>query len=158
MNRHSTDAHSTPLLQGLPGLFLGLARHLFQSFAVPESQGWLRAMHLAEARFGPDIAGPLCFDLVASVQAMRQCRSGVFRFSNPDCPCCRDVVTPHERLLLSVLHALENGRADEARAHAVLLCEGAEPAPFLAVAARLVARHAALPCPPRGKSGPMIRR
>lgn len=105
-------------------LTLALMRWHFQTFATPASQGWLIALRLATSQVGPRAAGPLCYDLVALVQALRAGRSLPFRYNPEGCACCRDWLTPEERQLMGLLDALRQGRTGQARMLPQLLCGG----------------------------------
>lgn len=116
---------------------LQISRCFFQSFAVPASHGWLQAHRVAAAEL-PERIGPsvMCATL-DMVQGLRVSRRSIFRFSNPYCAACARILTPHERLMMATLSAQIEGRCDEARAHATLLCEGNGMEEFLDKSERL---------------------
>ena len=103
---------------------LEIARHYFQTFAIPQSQSWLRALQRAEAVIPGEQASNIGLDILAAVQAMRTCRSSCFQFNNPLCPGCAKIVSEHERQFLAVFQAMRHGREGPARTHALILCEG----------------------------------
>jgi hypothetical protein len=92
------------------------------SSATPES---LRvANDVAEAWFGPTL-GKITFRSTAQLlRTLRQNRQSPFRFSNPACPVCRDYVTPHEQLLMKMVHSVMCSDVAKARSAAIILCEG----------------------------------
>ncbi|MEM1363264.1 MAG: hypothetical protein AAGF94_16375 [Pseudomonadota bacterium] len=91
---------------------------------MPESQAWLYANSVAEYGF-PRLQAPLISARALDmVQGLRVSRRSNFTFSNPFCVQCAQIVTPHERLMILCLSAYRAERADQAEAHALLLCEG----------------------------------
>ncbi|MEM9434616.1 MAG: hypothetical protein AAGA12_11905 [Pseudomonadota bacterium] len=127
---------------------LAITRHVFQSFAVPGTQGWLNGLALAEQAFGHD--GPRLFArLVDALLAVRATRRSCFIFNSPMCPCCSKVVTEHERRLITALSAIRRGLIGRARTELMMLCEGAEAG---AVIHALVALSRHLPTPDEKKS------
>ncbi len=110
---------------------LTVARYFFQSFAVPQLEGWTRALSGAEHLLGRDAAPGFACAVLRVVQAMRRSRKSVFHFSNPDCSNCAARLSGHERLLLNALRATLEDRPDNAEGHAMLLCEGNDTSEFL---------------------------
>ncbi|MEM0937099.1 MAG: hypothetical protein AAF646_09340 [Pseudomonadota bacterium] len=110
---------------------LEVARHYWQTFAMPETQSWLRALQCAETRFPGPHGGEIALETLATVQAMRVSRTSNFRFNNPNCPCCSQVVGEHERQFMSVFQAVRSNRVGLARTFAMLLCEGNNTDRFL---------------------------
>jgi len=129
-------------------LTLALMRWHFHGFAEPASHGWLTALRLATERVGPAKAGPLCYDLVALVQAVRISRQSVFRFNSEACAGCRQWVTPDERRIVELLDALRRGQMGRAQTLAQMLCDGRPDSDLVAVAHAYLRRHApdVLPC------------
>jgi hypothetical protein len=138
-------------MDGAAAGILAIQRHYFQSFAFPASQGWMHAHVIAEERFGGTRGAVIAVATLAQVQAMRQARSGTFRFNDPLCPACRLHLTGEERLLSLTLAALRRGDGDaaraKARAHATILCEGAPVDRLLAATAQLAGCLGAVPAP-----------
>lgn len=102
---------------------LTLSRLFFATFAVPQSQSWMEALHMAETLFGPEQGPRIATAVLNAVQTMRGVRLSVFRFNAPKCACCSGYVTPQEEGFMRVLRATSRGDADAARAHAMLICE-----------------------------------
>ena len=123
-------------------LTLALMRWHFQTFAAPETQGWLMALRCATTHVGPQAAGHLCYDIVALVQALRSARRSCFRFNAEGCACCRVWLMPEERQLMELLDALRHGRTGRAQALVQLLCDGAPNEDLIAVAQVYLNRHA----------------
>lgn len=123
-------------------LTLALLRHHFQTFAAPESHGWLSALRTAAAQVGPDAAGGLCHDVVVLVQALRGARRAPFHFNPEGCACCRDWLTAEERQLMELLEALRRGQTGRARMLVQLLCDGVPDDDLLLAAAAFLRRHA----------------
>lgn len=150
------DAHAHPTRPGRPDevsvaslaldpfadLTLALLRLHFQTFAQPDSQGWLMALRRASASAGADRAGALCFDLVAMVQALRGARTSSFHFNPDGCAGCRAWATPEERRLMDLIGALRLGRIGHARAVVQMLCDGMPDTDLLVMADLYVRRHA----------------
>lgn len=122
-------------------LVLSLMRWHFQTFASPDSQGWLMAMRVASAHVGPDRAGRLCYDIVALIQTLRCARQTTFAFNGEACACCRVWLTPDERRVMELLDALRAGQVGRARAITQMLCDGICNEDLLLCAERFVQRH-----------------
>lgn len=123
-------------------LTLALMRFHFQTFAAPETHGWLLALRCATAHVGPRAAGPLCYDIVTLVQTLRSNRSTAFRFNPEGCACCRDWLTPEERQMMELVQALRQGRTGRARAVVQMLCEGARGEDLIAAIEQYLHQHA----------------
>jgi len=123
-------------------LTLALMRWHFQTFAVPETQGWLMALRLAANHVGPRSAGALCCDVVALVQALRAARSSPFRFNPEGCACCRVWLMPEERRLLELFDALRRDQTGRARTLVQLLCDGVPDDDLLGMARDYLDRNA----------------
>lgn len=121
------DAGYDQIEKGLLTIF----RHFFQTFAVPEQQGWMIAFQSAYKSFPGGQAADIGVGAFSVVQAMRSARRTGFWFSNPDCPVCSAVLCTDERQLMEALVATRRGQRSRAHAHALLLCEGNDTGPFL---------------------------
>ncbi|NUB44328.1 hypothetical protein GEU84_008035 [Fertoebacter nigrum] len=139
-------------LDGFETGLLALLRHFCASFATPETQGWVLAFRIAVERWGPRDGPATGQALLAVAQAMRLTRRSVFVFSNPLCPGCRAVITPNERHMMRMIHAARRGRAGEARAEAMLLCEGQDTTHLLQAVEALAALF-----PPSADDRPLPR-
>ena len=106
------------------------------SSATPEN---LRvATDVADAWFGPTL-GKAIFKLTSQLlRVLRQNRQSPFKFSNPACPVCRDYMTPHEQLLMKMVHSLMSGDVAKARTAAIILCEGNDEFDLIEAAKNLV--------------------
>lgn len=123
--------HGADRLDPMMHCVLTVARHQFQSFAMPQFESWTLALPHAERLFGRDEAPRLVCGVQRAVQAMRCSRKNVFHFSNPGCARCAARLTGHERLLLNSLRSAMMERRQDAEAHAMILCEGNDTAAFL---------------------------
>lgn len=123
-------------------LTLALMRWHFQTFAAPETQGWLMALRVASAQVGPRAASALCYDLVALVQALRGARSSAFRFNPESCPGCCNWLTPEERQMMTLLAALRRGQTGRARTLVQLLCDGNPDSDLFTMAETYMRRNA----------------
>lgn len=123
-------------------LTLALMRFHFQTFAAPETHGWLLALRCATAHVGPRAAGPLCWDIVTLVQTLRSSRSTAFRFNSEGCACCRVWLTTEERQMMELVQALRQRRTGRARAVVQMLCEGAKGEQLIAATEYYLSRHA----------------
>ncbi|NDW00921.1 hypothetical protein [Salipiger sp. PrR002] len=133
---------------------LMIARYFFQSFAHPQSEGWLRAMSGAEQVLGPQEAPEVVFAVLRAVQEMRHARRNPFNFSNPDCPGCAARLCGHERLFLNIFRAMRRGRQGDAEAHALLLCEGNGVQRLIAAMGVLAAAMPGVPLRPSAERQP----
>lgn len=111
---------------------LAIARFYWQAFAVPESQSWLRALHLADERFGTHKGQEVGLGILWAVQAMRMSRRSCFQYNNPQCPGCAVIVSEHEQHFMAAFRGVRNGSIGKARTHALILCEGNDAAVMLA--------------------------
>lgn len=106
------------------------------SSATPES---LRvANDVAAAWFGPMLGNIIFRSTAQLLRALRQNRQSPFKFSNPACPVCRDHVTPHEQLLMKMVHSVMRGDVAKARSAAIILCEGNNEFDLIEAAQNLV--------------------
>lgn len=122
-HKHGTSVESA----GLDAFELGLlavARHFIVSFAAPETQSWTVAFKIASERWGISEGARAAATVLVVIEEMRLARKSVFRFSDPNCPNCRQSLTPNERHLMLILHAIRRGRVGDAQTEAMLLCEG----------------------------------
>lgn len=119
---------------------LAISRFYFQSFAIPESQMWMRALEVARDCFGEARGGELGNLVLDMVQAMRLSRRSGFRFSNPGCACCSQILSENERQMMGVFIAVRHGLLSQAHAHAMILCEGNDTVEFLAAMTDLCER------------------
>jgi len=144
----SAPDHGDDLLVAEAGLdraerqMLTVLRYFLQSFTYPTSQAWMMAFQVAGRHFPPVEAANLALAGLDMVQAMRVGRREGFRFSNPDCPGCRQVMSGDERQLMGALAAARRGQRSRAHTHALILCEGNDVQPFLE-AANILARRMA---------------
>lgn len=114
--------------------FLTAARYFCVSFSSPHSDAWVFAMLVPERFFpGPDSA-EMMRRALAVVQEMRTSRRSTFRFSNPRCECCANVVTQDERHLLQLVQHARDGKRSHAASSAMLLCEGHDTADTISAA------------------------
>ncbi|MBT8155186.1 hypothetical protein KMP13_15180 [Epibacterium ulvae] len=105
-----------------------IARYYFNTFSNPHSQTWMRAFSTAEEHFDYS-NGPVIASLVARVlDAVRQSRRSCFMFNNPACANCADILTEHERRLLTALSSLRRGGVERAELELMMLCEGNDTA------------------------------
>lgn len=127
---HSRRLGDTPVsnlgLDDFEVVLLSVVRHFITSFAAPDTQSWTEALRIASDTFGVSEGAKAAVTLLGVVEAMRRSRRSTFQFSDPNCPTCCSVVTPNERHLMRMVHALRRGRVSEAQTDAMLLCEGAQ--------------------------------
>ncbi|MEM9707545.1 MAG: hypothetical protein AAF871_02045 [Pseudomonadota bacterium] len=116
---------------GIETAILEVARFYWQTFAMPETQSWLMAHHRSEVRFGQEMGGLLGLDILSAVQAMRMARTSCFKFNNPGCPHCAEIVSEHERQFMNVLQSIRAKRMGATITHAMLLCEGNDASAFI---------------------------
>jgi len=103
---------------------LSVARHFIISFAAPDTQSWTIALNIASERWGISEGARAAVSLLAVIEAMRRARRSMFHFSDPNCPTCRETLTPNERHLMLMIHAIRQGQIGQAQTEAMLLCEG----------------------------------
>ena len=105
---------------------LTASRYYFQSFACPESQGWLRALSVTQIYFGDQVGPSIAVKLLTAMQAMRCTRRSMFQFNAPDCVRCSEILTEHERRFMAALQAIRFNDLNTAGLEIMLLCEGFE--------------------------------
>lgn len=103
---------------------LAIARHYFLTFADPASQAWMRAQMLARCTFEGDHGHKVSDAVLSFVRELRMARNSSFRFSNPDCPGCANILCECERQIMGVIIAVRRNQPSSAHGHALLLCEG----------------------------------
>lgn len=113
---------------------LNVLRHIFQTFTVPASQGWVRAFETAYAHFPQAVAADIGVAALALVRHLAAARSSGFVFCNPDCAHCAPRLAPDEYQLAGLIEAVRAGARAKARTHAMLLCEGRSSTGTLAAA------------------------
>ncbi len=119
---------------------LTIARFYFQSFAVPESQAWMRALSHAESEFGA-IPGPaVSMGVLKAIMAIRHARHSVYCFNSPTCTDCAAIITEHERRFMTALQAMRAQKTGEARTELMMLCEGNDTAPAIEALRQLIAK------------------
>ncbi len=116
---------------------LTIMRHIFQSFADPESQSWMRAFYAALQHFPEEKATHVMVNTLSTLQAMRHTRASGFSYSNPSCARCSAILREDECRLLSVLAAFRRGMTSQAHGYALILCEGNDSTEFLRAAKHL---------------------
>lgn len=103
---------------------LDVMRALFSGWSGHANRQVPPASDVAEVWFGRGTGLDVARLVISLVSAMRSARRSVFRFSNPLCPVCRELVTPHELSLLGVIIHASAGRKADSRADAMVVCEG----------------------------------
>ncbi|MEM1389124.1 MAG: hypothetical protein AAF748_10730 [Pseudomonadota bacterium] len=103
---------------------LTIARFFFLAFSEPAQHDWMRAFDIGRQVFGAERGAAIAAGMLDLVRDMRLARRSRFHFSNPDCPCCANVLCESERQLMGIVAALAQGKQSEAHANALLLCEG----------------------------------
>jgi len=94
---------------------LSVARHFIISFAAPDTQSWTIALNIASERWGISEGARAAVSLLAVIEAMRRARRSMFHFSDPNCPTCRETLTPNERHLMLMIHAIRQGQIGQAQ-------------------------------------------
>ncbi|MDZ7824041.1 MAG: hypothetical protein U5K75_08360 [Ahrensia sp.] len=110
---------------------LTIMRCYFASHAQCASFAWEAGMDVAIAAFGKSDGPSVAWACMDTVRAMRLCRTNVFQFKNPFCPCCQQQLTQHEGYMLDCLEAAEAANKSKLRIAAMLLCEGNNDDPFV---------------------------
>ncbi|MEM6727647.1 MAG: hypothetical protein AAF618_04030 [Pseudomonadota bacterium] len=115
---------------------IAVARLYFLTFSEPETQAWMRAGALARAHFAARGDG-IAARILEAVNELRLARASAFEFSNPECPCCAEVLCESERRFMEAFRAIRAARASTAHAQALMLCEGGDIAYLLEALADL---------------------
>ncbi len=95
-----------------------------QARVAPGRRGWLTALRRATAQVGPHATGPLRYDLVAMIEALRSTGRSPFRFNPEDCPRFRVGPIPGERQAMEFLGAVRGTQTGRTRAQAEMPCDG----------------------------------
>ncbi|MEP3329759.1 hypothetical protein [Sedimentitalea sp.] len=94
---------------------LPVARHLFQSFAQPEQQGWFRAFAIAVEHWDEPVGLSIAYHLQKLMRALVHCRPQGLDFQDPLCIDGKNAVTEDELLLVGMLHNMRRDQTAEAR-------------------------------------------
>ncbi|MEY8828230.1 hypothetical protein AB9K34_07415 [Sedimentitalea sp. XS_ASV28] len=99
-------------------------RKFCQSFAPTGNGAWIDGFVTAEDMWGEKDGVRIAHRLMHVLQAMRESRSSVFSFSSPTCPVCSQILTEHERRLITAIRSARQGRPERAGLQLLMLCEG----------------------------------
>ncbi|MEM1078146.1 MAG: hypothetical protein AAGI09_06415 [Pseudomonadota bacterium] len=119
-------------------IILQTARYFFDSFAHPQGQSWILGFDCPSLHYGEAEGARIAALVLDSVQTMRMARQSCFRFNNPHCVGCSQILSEHERLFMRSFIALRDDRRPVAFSYAMLLCEMNPVDSFLAAQLRLV--------------------
>lgn len=111
--------------------FLALSRRLFEAMSLQKQDVWAAAYRLAEVQHGANGPERVLSYTIDVIEALRTLRSSPFTYSRDGCKQCRKLLSQEERLLVATFHDLRRGKQSRAFGHAMLLCEGADPARLL---------------------------
>lgn len=111
--------------------FLALSRRLFEAMSMQEQDIWAAAYRLAEVQHGANGPERILSYTIDVIEALRALRSAPFTYSRDGCKQCRKLLSQEERLMMATLHDLRRGKRSRAYGHAMLLCEGRDPARLL---------------------------
>lgn len=117
--------------------FLGIARDIIASFDRPQSHCWMTAFLEAERVFPAPFGATIAHAIAVSVDALRAGRTRAFSYFPNGAPLGDISMTQEERYLLMTLRGLRRCEPATARANALLVCEGSDPARLLAALERL---------------------
>ncbi|MEP3329760.1 hypothetical protein [Sedimentitalea sp.] len=99
-------------------------RRFCQSFASNGNDAWICGFAAAEEIWGEDEGAKIAHRLMHVLQAMRASRTSVFSFSSPTCPICSQVLTEHERRLITAIRYARQSQPERAGLQLLMLCEG----------------------------------
>ena len=103
---------------------LTLVRFFAETFAMPQTQSWMRSIDYAEQQFGTDKGAVVAQRLLLALQAMRKTKRSQFHFSAPSCKWCSDIVTENERRFVAAIANLRRGKSSQTITELMFLCEG----------------------------------
>jgi len=110
---------------------LKVARYYFMTFADPAKQSWLDANDYSIKNFSADQGPYVALAILSAIQSMREARKSEFKFNNPDCKVCSQLLTEHEKGFMNTVRCKVHGEDQAASAHAFILCEGNDSRQFL---------------------------
>jgi hypothetical protein len=135
IHRQSSGVRDTDLraygFDGTELALLALCRRLFEAVSNGRPASWTAARAAATEFYGCGLAEPVLNATLEAVDAMRRLRSTAFNYRKDGCSCCRNRITPEERLFISAFHNLRRGKRSRAYVKSMLLVEGQEPAALL---------------------------
>lgn len=118
-------------------LLLSIARYFLRAQAFPHSGDDRMAITVADISFGYGRGAAMAAAMSRAIEVLRMSRPVALRYHDPDCPICAGRLSEAEVLLVQVFRSVRRGQVSAASAHAMLLCEGNDSAPFLAALARV---------------------
>ncbi|MEP4769700.1 MAG: hypothetical protein ABJQ21_10735, partial [Roseibium sp.] len=80
--------------------------------------------------FGPTHGPKIGVAVMKSLKVLRITRKTTFRFKNPNCRCCREILSDHEAYFLGVLRAWRSNDGLARQTQIILLCEGEDAESF----------------------------
>lgn len=116
---------------------LTVARHLFQTYAAPESQCWMDAFMAAERAFQPPFGATIAHAISLLVNELRTARQRTFTFYEAGHAFADTAMTREERYLIQTIQLIRSGAYSGARTQAMLLCDGGDCSGVLAAIERL---------------------
>jgi hypothetical protein len=125
--RHASSKDVALSQSGFGGIEIGcltVVRRFCQSFAAGPQDSWMEGFLAAEEIWGRRLGPQIAHMLMRFLREVRQSRRSVFVFSAPDCPTCAQIITEHERRLISAIQFTRQGRPEQARLQLMMLCEG----------------------------------
>ncbi len=131
-------------------VILRIVRHFMQSVSHPVCLGWMAALADADHAFGPVLGPQIASSTLEVLHHMRLSRRSVFSFNSPSCPSCRNIVTEHERRLMTALVCDSAGMSGQTHMQLIMLCEGNDVTHVAAAMTRLNSLISALQQPNAG--------
>lgn len=107
---------------------LKISRYFFSNFANPHSHDWMQAFATGDDSFDHQ-NGPIIATLInKTIQAIRLSRRSCLIYNSPECPECSEILTEHERHIITALISMRQHRLERAQLELMLLCEGNDTA------------------------------
>ena len=105
-------------------ILLTLVRFFAESFAMPQTQSWVRSINYATQHFGADEGAVIAQRLLLVLLVMQKNKPSGFNFSAPSCKICSEIVTEDERRFMAAIKSVRKGNSSQTIIELMFLCEG----------------------------------
>ena len=112
-------------------ILLTLVRFFAESFAMPQTQSWVRSINYATQHFGTDEGAVIAQRLLLVLLVMQKNKPSGFNFSAPSCKICSEVVTQDERRFMAAIKSVRERNFRQTVMELMFLWEGQDASRFI---------------------------